>query len=137
VALLAISAFLFVRGIGHHDINGTYLLIAANPSAGGIETAAGRCQGLHEGSSVESSSVVSVEDAEGTVLASASLGQGTPKSTACEWRVTLADVPEVPTYIFKLGGRTLQTMSLAQMQQLNWATVWPEDTTQPPADLNF
>lgn len=136
MGLLAVSAFLFVRGIGRHDVNGTYLLIAANPSAGGIEVADGRCQGTHEGSSVESSTVVSVEDAEGTVLASASLGQGTPKSTACEWRVTLADVPEVPTYVFKLGGRTLQTASLAQMQQLNWATVWPEDTAPPADDLS-
>jgi len=132
IVLLAIAAVMFLGGIGKHDIGGSYLLVASDPSQPGIETTDTGCQATGR----MASSVLSVEDAAGTVLSSTGLGQGTPRANACEWRFTLAGVPEVSTYVFKLDGRPVGTVTAEQLQATNWATAFTEDVAPPPADLS-
>jgi len=65
------------------------------------------------------------------------LRQGMPKGGACEWRFTLSGVPEASTFFFRLGGRTIQTSTPAELQGASMTVYWIEDAAQPPADLNF
>jgi hypothetical protein len=133
LVLVVVAGAIFVSGIGKHDIKGSYLLVASDPSVGGIETTDTGC---HLSGRAERF-VLSVADGSGHTMSSTTLAEGSPKANACEWRFTLTGVSETSAYVFNLDGRAIGTTTLDHLRATNWATVVTEDAAPPPADLNF
>lgn len=133
LVLLVAAGAIFVSGIGKHDIKGSYVLVASDPSVGGIETTDTGC---HPSGRAERF-VLSVADGSGDTLSSTTLAEGSPKANACEWRFTLTGVSETAAYVFNLDGRAVGTTTLENLRATNWSTVVTEDVAPPPADLNF
>lgn len=142
VAALAVAvvagAGLYATGVipHRHDVLGSYLLINLNPEVPRFEVAGSTCRGAPGSSGIGPATVVSVEDATGTVLGSSTLGTGALKGTGCEWMFTLHDLPEVASYTFNLAGQTIQTLTLDEMNRGNWAVAWSVAIGDMPADLN-
>jgi hypothetical protein len=131
VGLVAINVFL-----QHHDIPAR-LTVVDSGSSSKLRISGSTCRSAPGEPDIGPSTIVSVADPDGNVLATTTLGTGTVSGTACQFAFTLRGVPEVSSYVFKIDGlRLADTFSLEFFQSHGWNTAFAADLGQPADDLS-
>jgi hypothetical protein len=131
VGLVAINLFL-----QHHDISAT-LIVVDSGSSSKLQVSGSSCRSAPGEPEIASSTIVSVADPDGKVLATTTLGTGSVSGTGCKFAFTLRGLPEVSSYVFKIDGlRLADTFSLEFFQSHGWNTAFAADLGKPADDLS-
>jgi hypothetical protein len=109
----------------HHTVTGTFTLYGTSSELDLLGTSeisvfGSTCEGSGGYGDIDSGSNVTLKDGQGKILASGSLGPGSPGAGQCMFSFTLNDVPEVPFYSIEIGRRGAITDSLEELRSNGW-----------------
>ena len=122
VGAIAVGAFALASGtiqtpLNTHEVSGTFAL---SDSSGGLDTSGVGCKGDGGYGDIGPGTNITVKDEKGTLLDTASLGQGTGSTTSCTFTFALTVPDSAKFYTFETGSRGEISFSHDDMVGQGW-----------------